>query len=218
MEPATLIGLVAGGAKVLGGLGQSIFSGQKKAQKKLESDISAIPEYTPSASILQYYEQAKQRYGVSPTQTAMYKRQQQNIQRAGATGLAGLRGARARMGAVPTLVRSLTDASLGAEAAAEQEQARRFGQLGSATQMMAGQESAAEQRKLLKAQQRISASAARATGAAATQRAGLTNIFGGLSDIATAGLMEGEGAEAGGADKAAARQARKAARQANKGK
>ena len=211
IDPVTLMA-IAGGAKALGGLGQAIFSGQKKAQKKLESDISAIPEYTPSASILQYYEQAKQRYGVSPTQTAMYKRQQQNIQRAGATGLAGLRGSRARMGAVPTLVRSLTDASLGAETAAEQEQARRFGQLGSATQMMAGQESAAEQRKLLKAQQRISASAARAAGTAATQRAGLTNIFGGLSDIATAGLM-GEGGE-GGADKAAARQARKA----NKGK
>ena len=192
MDPLTLMA-IAGGAKALGGLGQTLFSGQKKAEKALDKSIEAIPDYTMSPSIMQYYEQAKQRYGVSPTQTAMYKRQQQNIQRAGATGLAGLRGARARMGAVPTLVRSLTDASLGAEAAAEQEQARRFGQFGSATQMKAGQEAAVEQRKLAKQYQKISAAQAKATGRAAVKRAGLTNIFGGLTDIAKAGMSE-EGA------------------------
>ena len=193
MDPVTLMAL-AGGAKALGGVLQTAFSGQKKAEKGLEKSIEAIPEYTMSPSILQYYEQAKQRYGISPTQTAMYKRQMQNIQRAGATGLAGLRGARARMGAVPTLARTLADASLGVEVAGEQEQARRFGQFGSATQMKAGQEAAVEQRKLAKQYQRISAAQAKAAGRAAVKRAGLTNIFGGLTDVAKAGMSQEEGA------------------------
>jgi hypothetical protein len=194
--PVTLatIAAVAGGVKTLGGIAQTAFSGQKKAEKNLEKSIEAIPEYTMSPSILQYYEQAKQRYGVSPTQTAMYKRQMQNIQRAGATGLAGLGGARARIGAVPSIVRTLSDASLGAEVAGEQEQARRFGQLGSATQMKAGQEAAVEQRKLAKQYQRISAAQAKAAGRAAVKRAGLTNIFGGLTDVAKAGMSKEEGA------------------------
>jgi hypothetical protein len=87
MDPLT-IALIAGGVKTLGGLAQTAFSGQKRAEKDLSKQIQAIPEYVKSPSILEYYEQARQRYGVSPTQTAMYKRQMQNIQRAGATGLA----------------------------------------------------------------------------------------------------------------------------------
>jgi len=180
---AAKIGLIAGGAKTLGGLGQTIFSGEKKAQKQLATEIENIQ----FPSLVEQYEIAKQRYGVSPTQTAMYKRQQQNIQRAGATGLAGLRGARARMGAVPTLVRSLTDASLGAEVAAEGEQARRFGQLGAAAQ-------AKTQAELQKQYQKISAAQAKAVGASAIKRAGLTNIFGGLTDIGKAGMSKEEGA------------------------
>lgn len=188
------IPLLASGVKTLGGIAQTAFSGQKKAERALEKSIEAIPEYTMSPSILQYYEQAKQRYGVSPTQTAMYKRQMQNIQRAGATGLAGLRSSRERIGGVPSIIRGLADASLGAEVAGEQEQARRFGQFGSATQMKAGQEAAVEQRKLAKQYQRISAAQAKAAGRAAVKRAGLTNIFGGLTDIAKAGMSQEEGA------------------------
>lgn len=189
---AAKIGLAAGGAKLIGGGIQAATSGQKKAERALDKSIEAIPEYTMSPSILQYYEQAKQRYGISPTQTAMYKRQMQNIQRAGATGVAALRGARGRMAAVPSIVRSLSDSSLGTEVAGEQEQARRFSQLGSATQMKAGQEAAVEQRKLAKQQQRISAAQAKAVGRAAVKRAGLTNIFSGLTDIGKAAMTKGE--------------------------
>jgi hypothetical protein len=174
MEPATLMA-IAGGAKALGGLAQTIFSGERRAQKKLESEIEGIK----FPSILEYYEQAKQRHGVSPTQTALYKRQMQNIQRAGATSLAGAGGARGRMAATPAIARSLSDATLAAEVAAEGQQERRFGALGSAAQMKT-------QAELAKQNQRISAAAAKAAGAAAIKRAGLTNIFGGLTDIASA--------------------------------
>jgi hypothetical protein len=117
----------------------------------------------------------------------MYKRQMQNIQRAGATGLAGARGSRARMGAASSIARNLSDATLGAEVAAEQEQTRRFGQLGSAAQMRRGEDVMADQRRLLKQEQRLRQASARAQGAAAIKRAGLTNIFGGMSDMAKAG-------------------------------
>ena len=174
------IGIVAGGTKALGGIAQTAFSGEKKAQKQLDTQIENIQ----FPGLVEQYELSKQRYGADPTQTAMYKRMQQNIQRAGATGLAGLRGARARMGAVPDIVRRLSDASLGAEAAAEQERNRRFGQLGAAAQ-------AKTQAELQKQYQKISAAQAKAVGASAIKRAGLTNIFGGFTDIGSS-LMAGE--------------------------
>jgi len=181
-----LIAAVSGGVKALGGGIQALTSGEKGKQKELAASIEAIPDYLKSPSILSYYQQAQQRAGISPTQSALYKRQMQNIQRAGATGLAGARGTAARMGAASSIARSLSDATLGAEAAAEQEQARRFGQLGQATGMQAGEERMGELRKMQKQQQRIALAEARAQGAAAMKRAGLTNIFGGLTDVGKA--------------------------------
>lgn len=190
MDPLTLTALIAGGAKLLGGAAQTAFSGQRKAERDLTKQIQAIPEYVKSPSILEYYEQARQRYGVSPTQTALYKRQMQNIQRAGATALGGARGTAARMGAASTIARSLSDATLGAEVAAEAEQNRRFGQLGAAAQMRRGEDVMQQQRELMKQEQRIRQAAAKAAGRAAVQRAGLTNIFGGLTDIGKAALTK----------------------------
>ena len=181
MDPVTIMAL-AGGAKALGGVLQTAFSGQKKAERALGREIENIQ----FPSILDYYEQARQRFGVSPTQSALYKRQMQNIQRAGATGLAGAQGSRARMGAASSIARSLSDATLGAEVSAEQERSRRFGVLGSAAQMKT-------QAELAKQNQKISAAAAKAAGAAAIKRAGLTNIYGGLTDIAKAYSQEEKG-------------------------
>lgn len=193
----TKIGLAAGAAKTLSGVGQTAFSGQRRAERDLTKQIEAIPEYTKSPSILEYYEQARQRYGVSPTQTAMYKRQMQNIQRAGATGLAGARGTAARMGAASSIARSLSDATLGAEVAAEQEQNRRFGQLGAAAQMRRSEDVMQQQRELMKQEQRIRQASAKAAGRAAVQRAGLTNIFGGLTDIGKAAVTKPTGSTTG---------------------
>lgn len=187
---AAKIGLAAGGAKLLGGVAQTAFSGQRKAERDLTKQIEEIPEYVKSPSILEYYEQARQRYGVSPTQTAMYKRQMQNIQRAGATGLAGAGGARGRISATPSITRSLADATLGAEVAAETEQNRRFGQLGAAAQMMRTEDVMKQQRDLMKQEQRIRQASAKAAGRAAVKRAGLTNIFGSLTDIGKAVLTK----------------------------
>lgn len=194
MDPVTLGALIQAAQaqqKKQAGLVQFLTSGQRKAERKLTKEIEAIPEYTKSPSILAFNEEARQRYGISPTQTAAYKRQMANIQRAGATALAGAGGLRGRMGIASDVARKISDAALGAEVAGEQERARRFGQLGQAAQMMRGEDVMAEQRRLLKQQQRLSQAAARAAGAAAIKRAGLTNIFGAMSDMAKAGASLG---------------------------
>lgn len=170
---------------------QTLFSGQKKAERALEKTIEGIPAYQTSPSILDYYAQAKQRYGVSPTQTAAYKRQMQNIQRAGATSLAGAGGARGRMAIAPSIARSMSDAGLAAETAAEAQQTQRFGELGRAAQMLASQDVMKQQRDLLKQQQRISAAAAKAAGRAAVKRAGLQGM---QSAFETAGKIAASGA------------------------
>jgi len=181
-----LIAAVSGGVKALGGGIQALTSGEKGKQKELAASIEAIPDYLKSPSILNIYQQTQQRAGISPTRLASYTRQMQNIARAGATGLFNLRDARGRLGSTSSIVRSMMDAARDAEAAAESEQNRRFGQYMQATGMQAGEERMGELRKMQKQQQRISLAEARAQGAAAMKRAGLTNIFGGLTDVGKA--------------------------------
>lgn len=190
LDPTTLGAIIQAGAakqKQMLGAGQVLFSGQRKAEKALTKQIEAIPEYLKSPSILEYYEQARQRYGVSPTQTAMYKQQMQDIERTGAGAVSQLRGSRERLGGTSTILNSLLRAKLGANVAAEQEQNRRFGQLGAAAQMMRGEDVMKQQRDLMKQEQRIRQAAAKAAGRAAIQRAGFTNIIGSLTDMAKAG-------------------------------
>jgi hypothetical protein len=189
----TKISLAAGAAKTLSGVGQTAFSGQRRAERDLTKQIEAIPEYTKSPSILEYYEQARQRYGVSPTQTATYRQQMQDIERTGAGAVSQLRGSRERLGGTSTILNSLLRAKLGANVAAEQEQNRRFGQLGAAAQMMRGEDVMKQQRDLMKQEQRIRQAAAKAEGRAAVKRAGITNIFGGLTDIGKAAVTKPTG-------------------------
>lgn len=182
--------IAAAGGKVLGGLAQAIFSGQKKSEKSLEKSIEAIPEYTPSPSILRIYDETRRRYGVPIGQSAFYQRAQQNVRRRQAQGIASLQDRRSGLLGIQGITRAAEDIGLGIDEAAEKERERRFGQYMQASQMKAGQEAAAEQRKLLKQQQRISAAQAKAVGRAAVKRAGLTNIFSGLTDVAKAGLED----------------------------
>lgn len=192
-----------------------------QGRKELKKEIANLPQYQQSQGILDYYNQALNRYGVSPTQTAMYKRQMQNIQRAGATGLAGARGTAARMGAASSIARSLADASLGAEVSAEQEQARRFGQLGQAAQLKRGEESAAFQQNLvLPSQMRLQMASQKAAGGAQLANVGLSNLFGAAQSAATQGLYKetygGEDYRKNLAARDAAKAARVQTRQANR--
>jgi small-conductance mechanosensitive channel len=121
----------------------------------------------------------------------------QDIERTGAGAVSQLRGSRERLGGTSTILNSLLRAKLGANVAAEQEQNRRFGQLGAAAQMMRGEDVMKQQRELMKQEQRIRQASAKAAGRAAVQRAGLTNIFGGLTDIGKAAVTKPTGSTTG---------------------
>lgn len=174
---ATPWGAIAEGAL---GLGQFIAGAiqRRKGEKEAKTQIAKLG---PDQGILNYYNTALQRAGVSPTDTAMYKRQMQNIQRAGATALAGAGGARSRMGAASSIARSLSDSALATEVAGEQEQARRFGVLGSAAQIAAAEKRRPEELKLQMALQK-------AAGGSQIANVGMSNIFGGLQSSATQNL------------------------------
>lgn len=178
----TKIGIITGGAKAGGGILQAALSGEKKAQKKLESEIEGIQ----FPSILDYYSEAKRRYGVAPEQSALYKRQMQNIGRLQAGGLRKLQQSGNVLAGVPGILDMGARSSLDAAIAAEEERNRRFGQYGSAAQMKT-------QAELNKQRQKIELAAAKAQGAAAIKQAGLQNIFGGLTDIASSFAYGGEG-------------------------
>jgi hypothetical protein len=173
MDPIILSSLIQGGA----GLAQTILgAGQRKrAERNAQKQIGRLG---PDKGILSYYNQALQRAGVSPTQSALYKRQMQNIQRAGATGLAGARGTAARMGAASSIARSLSDATLGAEVAAEGQQERRFAQVLPAAQLAAAEKRRPEELRLQMMLQK-------AAGGSDIANTGLSNLFGALQSYGT---------------------------------
>lgn len=182
MDPLLISSLVQAGAGIAQTIGGAIQ--RRRAERAAQEQIGKLG---PDQGILGYYNQALQRAGVSPTETALYKRQMQNIQRAGATGLAGAQGSRARMGAASSIARSLSDATLGAEAAAEQQQAQRFGLLGSAAQMAAAEKRRPEELRLQMMLQK-------AAGGTDIANTGLSNIFGALSSFAgSEGFGKGTG-------------------------
>ena len=100
---------IIGGVGLLAGLGQSIFSGRKKAEKGLNAQIDKSPIYRQNQSILDYYNQALARYNVSPTDSAMYKRQLNNINRGVATGITGLQDRRSAIGGLSSILRMQND-------------------------------------------------------------------------------------------------------------
>lgn len=170
------------------GLVQSIIGGgkAKKAQKQLEN--LQTPTYNPNQSILDYYNRALSRYNADPTSTALYKNQMKNIQRGVATGLTSLQDRRGALGGITKLVQAQNDATLNAEVAAERQRDQRFGVLGGATGMKAGEDRAAFQQNVIAPyEKKYNLLAMKAGAANATANAGLSNIFGGLK---SAGEME----------------------------
>ena len=115
------------------GVGQMIFSGRRKAQRAL--DRLQMPTIESSGAISNYYNQALSRFNTQPTDTALYRRQQQAIGRNAAQGLSALQDRRSALAGVGRVVSGMNDASLQAEVMAEQERNRRFGELGSAARM-----------------------------------------------------------------------------------
>ena len=175
----------------VGGLAQTIFGGirAKKAQRELEN--LQTPVYEKSKSIDNYYNQALQRYNVDPYSSSLYKMQSQNIQRGANQGLSALQDRRSGLAGISSLMQGQNDALLKAGVSAEDEKNRRFGQLGTATNMQAGEERQAfNVNKMMPYEKRYNLLAQKAAGGANTMNAGLQNVFGGLSGLGQFGMMQ----------------------------
>ncbi len=175
------------------GIGQSIFGGIQahKAQKQLER--TPTPVYSPSQSILDYYDTAKSRYNVNPYQSSLYKLQNQNIQRGTAQGLGALNDRRSALAGVNSLIQGQNDSLLKAGAAAEDEQGRRFSQLGQAAGMKAGEDTKMFQyNQVAPYEKRMQLAGLKASGGNQIMNAGLSNIFGGLQSMGQTDLINKE--------------------------
>jgi hypothetical protein len=164
----------------IGGLiqaGIGLFGG-RKARKALEN--LQTPVYTPAKSISDYYAEAKNRYGISPYASTLYKATQQGIGRNINQGISALQDRRLGIGGISSLMQAGNDATLKAGIAAEQEQNQRFGQLGAASQAMAGEERQAFNiNKIMPYEKRYNMLAMKAQGYNELLNSGLKNIFGG---------------------------------------
>lgn len=171
-----LIGAAAGGLQALIGGGKA-----RRAQKELEG--LQTPTYQKSQSIMDYYNQALSRYGVSPTESALYKRNMGNISRGVATGINSFQDRRAGQSGVSSLLRAANDATLNTEVAAENEKSRRFGDLGGATSMKAGEEFKDFQyNKLAPFEKKYNLLSMKAGAANQTANTGMSNIFNSLQN------------------------------------
>jgi len=166
---------VAGLAQSIGGYIQ-----QRKATKWLEKN-----PYVQNKGILDYYNQALQRYGVSPTDSAMYKRQTRDIDRGVAQGINALQDRRSGIAGASSLLRSANDARLDANVRAEQQRDQRFGMLGNATNMKLGEDRYAYDTK-------YNLQAAKAAGGNQIMNSGLFNIFGAAQSMSQMGMLNDE--------------------------
>lgn len=168
-----------------GGLLQSIFGGSaaSKAQKKLEN--LQTPSYNGSRPINDYYNKALERYGVDPTNSVSYKRDQQQIGSNLSAGIGALQDRRSALESIGGLVSNADASTLSANAKAEADQAQRFGQLGSAAQLKNQDDLMAfNTNQMLPFQKQLQLLNMKAGAANSVQSAGFSNIFGGLSNAA----------------------------------
>ena len=169
------------------GLFQSLFSGKNKAQKDLENTANNSPIYNGSRPISDYYNQALSRYNVSPYQSAQYQMAQQNAQRGTSSGINALQnyGYGGALGGIGKLVGLQNSATNQAGVQAEQQRNQRFGQLGNATQMKAGDDRFAFQNNQVNPyNRRLQLQMMKAGAANARFDAGLTNAYTGLGNAA----------------------------------
>jgi hypothetical protein len=175
IDPVTLMTIAQG----LGGALQTGLGAIQRGKAEREA-TNIIKGMKPDEGILGLYNEGLQRYGISPRESALYKSQMKNINRALATGIGSLQrgGSKSILGGTSSAVRSAADASLAPEIAAEQLKERRFGALLPLAQLRANEIRRPQEMNL----QRLLQKAAGGTQIANT---GMSNIFGALQSAAT---------------------------------
>jgi hypothetical protein len=185
-SPESLKALLGSGSGIASGLQAGVglaqfvggLIGQRKGRKELEGLMKNAPKYGEDTGIMGYYNQALGRAGYDPRQSSFYKSQMQNIGRSAAQGLQGAQDRRGGLAAASSISRGMSDAALAAEGAAEAQQERRFGLLGSAAQMAAGERRRAFDINVMQPfEMKRQMAAQRAAGGAQTANMGISNIF-----------------------------------------
>ena len=183
---APLAALIPAIAQTGAGLFQSIFSGRKKQERELENQLKQSPTYQKSKGVLDFYQEAMNRYNENPYQSAQYKTAERNAQRATAQGISALQDRRSALAGISRLSGIQNDALQNAGVQAEQQRNVRFNQLGQATSAKAGEERMAFDTNVLSPYLRRLQMQQMKTGAAnARFDAGLSNIFGGLGSASS---------------------------------
>jgi hypothetical protein len=119
-----------GVGQIVGGL-----IGKGKANRELTNLEKNSPRYAGTQSIMDYYDIAKQRYGVDPTQSAQYRQGQNLLGRNMASILNANNMSRGGSSNINKYLQQANDASLSLLNQAELQRNQRFSQLGQATQM-----------------------------------------------------------------------------------
>ncbi len=156
---------------------------RKKQEKALEGMKN--PTYTPNQSILDYYDKALAKYNTSPTDTAAYKQQRQDIEQGTVQGVNQLQDRRSALAGVGNLIQNQNNSLLKASVAGEQQKAQQFATLGNATNMKAGEGAKQFQyNKLAPFEKDYNLLAAKAGASSQRENAGLQNIYQGLTSYA----------------------------------
>lgn len=182
------VALIPAGLQTAVGAFQTIFGGSQahKAQKQMER--MATPNYQKNQGINDYYQQALQRYNVSPYQSQQYNAAKNNAMNATASGLNALSDRKSSIAGIGRLAAIQNNAMQNAGVQAENERNQRFGQLGQATNMKANDDRFAyQQNQVAPYEKKMQLLGMKAGGGNQIMNAGLNNIFGGIQSGAMIG-------------------------------
>lgn len=165
------------------GIAQTVGGGIKQGKATKAIGKLQSPTYVKNQGILDFYNKALSRYNVSPTDSAMYKRQTRDIDRGVANSISMLNDRRSGTAGASSILRAANDARLDANVAAENQQNQRFGQLGQATNMQANEDDKAFQiNQYAPFERKYNLLALKASGGTQIANAGISNIFQGAQN------------------------------------
>lgn len=121
MDLSSFINL--GSGLLQGGLAISKGAERKSAERELER--MQVPMYRPNRSILDFYDEALRKYKTSPTDSAEYKMDKQNIMQGTTQGLSSLN--KLRSGDVSNIIQNQNNSLLKAAVKAEQNKRNQAG-------------------------------------------------------------------------------------------
>lgn len=173
--------------------GSSLAKGAKakKTEKELEDSLKNTPKYKPNQSILNYYDEALNRYQTSPTDTAAYKRDKQNIKQGTTQALSSLN--KLRSGDVSNIIQGQNNSLLNAAVKAENRKAQELSVLGQAAGMKAAEQNKAfNQNEIYPFEAKYNLLSMKAAGNRANQRQATQNLYNNASAAASI-LAGGDG-------------------------